>query len=885
MGQSCVCKDNAVFAACCSGNSPCRFPDEFPNDTDSTTFTDEFGVQHHVFKHQNHEDGYGSASDSEVSCEEDQAATLVLLDYSRKRDNAVFCTKFGEWNRRLVGRFQVPRISKNKPQMIVLEEVIQRDPLFRSAVELQHEEQVAMAFTLRRYQPNETIVQASPWKEANSLHIVLEGSAHCSSTVAGARAGKPARELHVGQYFGDEALLWHTTWSFSAAAGKKGCTMGSLTRTVFQMVVVEAYMREVERRIACLHKCKLFETFNDEQIMKLVEVLHLRRFRKGQLVCREGQIGHHFFIIESGEVKEIEGSNHTATHTEGEMVGEEALFEAGPRKHTLKCKTDVEVLVLSRRKFERLKGPLSELLAEHATSDPRMILSTFFQAGTHHGPRGSVRLVSQKSGLHENELKASSPPSEWFVVFRPVSRDAITKLVSGQGVGKGLNVKGKSAKKGILSGFVPFLQICDNNHKHAIEASPPDSYIKVFYRSNHAREDAFRSLKQVHLAQHEHLHYDRPYGKDLYEDLVTFIDDDLDDAFGLRIPEVLLHEAYIELEDLRPHSGWETGRKSEPAYMDMNLHSVRDQKVKPEVVLWQFDEGHPMNGHGLLIAYQEGRRVMPVVSDFDPFLIGSKGMKYDPLPSEQVDLAKWSLQRTGDILQKPSKDGWTSRWLEVLHDLAEQGEHHDFPPFGYGDQASVELIKAKIHFTQNSGSVRHGAECFNFHFPQELDEEFLIIWEGFLEHWRYVSELELRSFLITRANAGFVFPLNPVWPVRDKGWYDVLEALRAHPATKELFATWYPGDSGVPELIDRLHSKFPNCFEPIMIPQTDPGAEVSCASNRENVELGLHKAKGKATGRTSLTKKPRERADAEAGVCAHSGVNVNLKTQALASKN
>ena len=29
------------------------------------------------------------------------------------------------------------------------------------------------------------------------------------------------------------------------------------------------------------------------------------------------------------------------------------------------------------------------------------------------------------------------------------------------------------------------------------------------------------------------------------------------------------------------------------------------------------------------------------------------------------------------------------------------------------------------------GAVRHGAECFNYLFPQELDPEFLVIWDGY----------------------------------------------------------------------------------------------------------------------------------------------------------
>ena len=46
-----------------------------------------------------------------------------------------------------------------------------------------------------------------------------------------------------------------------------------------------------------------------------------------------------------------------------------------------------------------------------------------------------------------------------FCVFRPTSLHALKHMIAGTGVGKGLNIKGKSAKKGRLVGFVPFLQI------------------------------------------------------------------------------------------------------------------------------------------------------------------------------------------------------------------------------------------------------------------------------------------------------------------------------------------------------------------------------------------------------------------------------------------
>ena len=39
-------------------------------------------------------------------------------------------------------------------------------------------------------------------------------------------------------------------------------------------------------------------------------------------------------------------------------------------------------------------------------------------------------------------------------------------MIKGTACGKGLNVKGKSAKTGEISGFVPLLQISEEEHKH-----------------------------------------------------------------------------------------------------------------------------------------------------------------------------------------------------------------------------------------------------------------------------------------------------------------------------------------------------------------------------------------------------------------------------------
>merc|ERR1712232_104671 len=92
-------------------------------------------------------------------------------------------------------------------------------------------------------------------------------------------------------------------------------------------------------------------------------------------------------------------------------------------------------------------------------------------------------------------------------------------------------------------------------------------------------------------------------------------------SFGLDLPERLMWEAFVVRQDITRQDGWETGRPSEPAFQDMNLQAVRSD-TPPKPVIWQFDVSNPTNPCGFLIAYEE-ERVMPVVSDIDPFLIGA----------------------------------------------------------------------------------------------------------------------------------------------------------------------------------------------------------------------------------------------------------------------
>ena len=63
-------------------------------------------------------------------------------------------------------------------------------------------------------------------------------------------------------------------------------------------------------------------------------------------------------------------------------------------------------------------------------------------------------------------------------------------------------------------------------------------------------------------------------------------------------------------------------------------------------------------------------------------------------------------------------NNWTSSWLNVMKHHARQ---ITMPRYGFGDPKSYAIMKHAVRRLEEFGAVRHGAECFNFYFPQVRD--------------------------------------------------------------------------------------------------------------------------------------------------------------------
>jgi|tagenome__1003787_1003787.scaffolds.fasta_scaffold20829863_2 CRP-like cAMP-binding protein len=75
---------------------------------------------------------------------------------------------------------------------------------------------------------------------------------------------------------------------------------------------------------------------------------------EGKALAREGELGHEFFVIESGTADVVRDGERIAALGPGDFFGEMALLEADRRNATVTATSPMEVIVMTRASFRAL---------------------------------------------------------------------------------------------------------------------------------------------------------------------------------------------------------------------------------------------------------------------------------------------------------------------------------------------------------------------------------------------------------------------------------------------------------------------------------------------------------------------------------------------------
>jgi CRP/FNR family transcriptional regulator, cyclic AMP receptor protein len=116
-----------------------------------------------------------------------------------------------------------------------------------------------------------------------------------------------------------------------------------------------------------LRRCALFSSVDDATLARCVELLQERRYRKGEIIFHQGDLGDSLYVIQSGSVKIVlpspEGEDEAilATLRAGDFFGELALLDGAERSATAIAHEPTVVQVLRRNAFEPLVNSQPDL--------------------------------------------------------------------------------------------------------------------------------------------------------------------------------------------------------------------------------------------------------------------------------------------------------------------------------------------------------------------------------------------------------------------------------------------------------------------------------------------------------------------------------------------
>jgi cAMP-dependent protein kinase regulator len=159
-----------------------------------------------------------------------------------------------------------------------------------------------------------------------------------------------------------------------------------------------------------LRQIDLFSGLSKQDLSNIVDAVKERSYKDGEYMFRQGDPGEDFFIISKGSVTVTKAHAPGAQEmpvaelSVGKFFGELALSTNMPRAASVVANGDCSCFTLDRGAFERLLGPVSEVLAREKLNYAQQDIATL---------REQVRTLHAELAA----AQASSVSSESFSVF------------------------------------------------------------------------------------------------------------------------------------------------------------------------------------------------------------------------------------------------------------------------------------------------------------------------------------------------------------------------------------------------------------------------------------------------------------------------------------
>jgi putative ABC transport system ATP-binding protein len=103
-----------------------------------------------------------------------------------------------------------------------------------------------------------------------------------------------------------------------------------------------------------LKEFAIFRDLTPNAISEVADMMELRKFKAGEVIVQQGEIGEEFFVLGKGIVDVDVNGEQVNRLEEGGFFGEISLVQDQPRNATVRAKTDAACFVLSKDEFRKV---------------------------------------------------------------------------------------------------------------------------------------------------------------------------------------------------------------------------------------------------------------------------------------------------------------------------------------------------------------------------------------------------------------------------------------------------------------------------------------------------------------------------------------------------
>ncbi|KAI0388459.1 cyclic nucleotide-binding-like protein [Xylariaceae sp. FL0594] len=174
--------------------------------------------------------------------------------------------------------------------------------------------------------------------------------------------GKKVGSVQAGGSFGELALMYNAPRAATVVSAEPACTLWALDRLTFRRILMESTFARRRLYESFLEEVPLLASLTPYERSKIADALETQKYQAGETIIKQGDIGHSFYLVESGEADAVKDGLTVKHYQKGDFFGELALLNDAPRAASVVSRTETKVATLGKNAFARLLGPVEGIM-------------------------------------------------------------------------------------------------------------------------------------------------------------------------------------------------------------------------------------------------------------------------------------------------------------------------------------------------------------------------------------------------------------------------------------------------------------------------------------------------------------------------------------------